>query len=228
MLMGKYGSVIRMLAVLLFALVAASEGYSQVSYYRDANDSWEGSNDYEFNRINRGDYGMTLDGVFIKNDIGIDRYYEVSPDTTDTPVRYPFWIRGIGSRNDSLRVEAGTKDADINVGGVKCDMGLYHLRYSKQRYRLLSLDEVRRKYFPKLKGDVVYMINKFFIMTNADLYKLDEDFIHHVELVDSKDFDALKHNGRFHVLRIFTRTAHNQVTGMGRGYDLEKALDWYE
>lgn len=73
-------------------------------FYHDANDSWEGSNDYEFNRINRGDYGMTLDGVFIKNDIGIDRYYEVCPDTTDNPIRFPFWIKGIGTRNDSLRV----------------------------------------------------------------------------------------------------------------------------
>ena len=216
------------MVILLFALALAGKGYSQVSYYRDANDSWEGSNDYEFNRINRGDYGMTLDGVFIKNDIGIDRYYEVSPDTTDNPVKFPFWIKGIGPQNDSLRVEAGMKDADINVGGVKCDMGLYHLRYSKPRYRLLSLEEVRRKYFPKLKGNVVYMINKFFIMTNANLYKLDEDFIHHVELVDSKDFDALRHNRRFHVLRIFTRPAHNQITGMGRGYDLEKILDWHE
>lgn len=173
-------------AFLLLALVVANAGYSQVSYYHDANESWESSNDYEFNRISRGDYGMPLDGVFIKNDIGIDRYYEVCPDTTDNPVRYPFWIKGIGAQNDSLHIEACMKDGGINVGGVKCDMGLYHLRYSKPRYRLLSLEEIHRKHFPKLKGNVVYMINKFFIMTHADLYKIDEDFIHQWNLLTQR------------------------------------------
>ncbi len=53
-------------AFLLLALALASGGYSQVSYYRDTNDSWEENNDYEFNRKNRGDYDITLRHVHKK------------------------------------------------------------------------------------------------------------------------------------------------------------------
>ena len=66
----------------------------------------------------------------------------------------------------------------------------------------MSLEDIRKKDFPDVKGNVVYMINKFFIMKDVDLYKLDDDFIQHIELVESKDIEALKNNKPFTIIRI--------------------------
>ena len=83
----------------------------------------------------------------------------------------------------------------------------------------MSDDELRRKIYPDVKGDFLYMINKLFIMTDADYYKLDLDFIQHVELVNSKNIDVLKNRKPFHILRIFTKNMHNLSVGYSEWYD---------
>ena len=53
------------------------------------------------------------------------------------------------------------------------------------------------------------MINKFFILRDQDLYKVDKDFIYNVEVVNLKKCDVLKRGKAFNVIRIFTKTHHN-------------------
>ncbi len=56
----------------------------------------------------------------------------------------------------------------------------------------MTLEEIKEKYCPEVKkmfpkGDVKvqYMINKFFIRRDIDLYKIAEDFIYRVEVLPS-------------------------------------------
>lgn len=68
-----------------------------------------------------------------------------------------------------------------------------------------SLEDIRNQYFPKVKGNIVYMINQFFITKDAKSYKLDKDFIDRCELIPSSDFEALNNEEDFSIIRIFTK-----------------------
>lgn len=209
--------VMKRLLFLCITLAVLGTCKAQYNYFIDPNSAEERYNDYQFN--NRRD--VVLDGVYIKNGIGIDWHQVQRADTSMYPVRYPCWIRGIGSRNDSLFLEcrpSETKEKYVMIGGTKCRyLTFYH--YMKENYKLVSLEDIRREYMPDYKGKVVYMINKFLIMNDADLYKLDDSFIQHIEYVDSKDIDALKNSEPFKIVRIFTRSLHNRMTGFLNMYD---------
>ena len=178
----------------------------------DVNEQWESMTDYRFNNF---PYACMLDGIFIKNDIGINLNDVMDSDTTEFAMKYPFLIRGIGEKNDSLWVLSNPNELDnddyIEVKGMRCE-DLVNFISKKEKVELITLDEVRRRRYPEVDTPCVYMINKFFIMKNQDLYRLDKDFIHHSEKVRSTDIDILKDFPPFTIIRIFTRTSHNQFS----------------
>ncbi len=195
--------------------------------YQDPNDSWDTGWTYTFNRLTPSSKNVdVVDGILVKSTIGLDRRYLVDPDTTDTPVRFPMWVKGVGNKNDSVYVEhpdmEEVKKGYIMFGNMRCSGGVDVYRYTKENYHLISLDEVKRKYYPKLEGDVVYMINKHFIMVHADLYKVDETFINHIELISSEHIDVLKDRKPFWILRIFTKTDRNNWAEIPNGFGLDK------
>ena len=96
------------------------------------------------------------------------------------------------------------------VKGFNChDITLYVSKEHPENVELYSLDEIRKLFCPKVKGKVVYMINKFFIMDNEELYRLDPTFVYRVETVKSKDIKVLSDQPEFTLVRIFTWTTHN-------------------
>lgn len=74
---------------------------------------------------------------------------------------------------------------------------------------LVTLDEVKKALYPNLKEPILFMINKFFITHDEDLYRIDRNFIMKVELLNSSDISALKLFPTFTIIRIFTWTPHN-------------------
>lgn len=56
------------------------------------------------------------------------------------------------------------------------------------------------------------MINKFFVMKYADLYKSDSSFIYKVETVKSTGMKALSALPGFTIVRIFTKTLRNVIS----------------
>jgi len=179
---------------------------------KDKNHVFEGETDYSFN-FNIDDC-YTLDGEYVGHlPIGIDLYAteKINASNVDPGLKMPFVVRGIGVNRDSICVDTqpnqeGSKE--YNIGGHDI---CFFVNYQslKGKVRLMTLDEIRKEYCPSIEGPIVYMINKFFIMHQPDLYKVDRDFIYKVEVVHSKDFDALKDMGSFTIIRIFTRTHHN-------------------
>ena len=151
--------------------------YSQERIFWDINSQYDGLSDNCFNRLYpTAKTLVVVDGVSVKSEIGFDYRYLVNLDTTDTPVKYPMWVHGVGKANDSVYVESPDVFDDdkgkgyLMVGSMKCKyMEVY--RYEKEDYTLVTLDELRRKIYPDVKGDFLYMINKLFIMTDADYYK---------------------------------------------------------
>ncbi len=188
------------------------ESYSE----KDKNHRFESLDDYMFNDENWNDWCYTLGGEFIGwYPIGIDCYAVEVESATNAKggLKLPFMIHGIGPQRDSLRVEKTLREMreeniSYKIGGKEVRF-FTNYKSLKGKVELLTLDEVRQKYAPKVKGPVVYMINKFFIMHDAEFYKVDKDFIYKVEVVSSKDFDALKGVPEFTIIRIFTRTHHN-------------------
>ena len=199
----------RKVILLLLALVAVFA--PAAAQHHDVNESMESEDDYEYNRVRNSDWGCTVNGVFTKRLIGIDQHLLVDMDSTAAPWRYPHMVRGIGSRNDSLMVTENPQKTDggVKIGGLKV-RSLDNFIYQKKNARFVTLDEIRRDRFPKLKGRCIYMINKFFIMKDADLYKLDPAFIYRVNKVSSRDIEGLEKLPEFTIIRVFTATPHNR------------------
>ena len=174
---------------------------------KDRNTSMEESTDSTFNNYN---FAYVVNGIFMRSLIGIDQNkMKVTWDYT-----YPVVIRHIGKGDDSLLIKQNPlRDPDYPNGTIKLrDMRLrdvHFLTYSGNSH-FMTPDDVRQKYCPHAKGPYLYMINKFFIMHDEDLYKIDPDFIQSVESFPSKDISLLREGyKKFTVVRIFTKTLHN-------------------
>ena len=68
-----------------------------------------------------------------------------------------------------------------------------------------TLQEIQKNRYPDVTGQVMFMIESFFIMTDAQSYKLDADYIARTELLNSKDFDAFKDYPSFSIIRVLTK-----------------------
>lgn len=68
-----------------------------------------------------------------------------------------------------------------------------------------TLQEIQKSRYPDVTGVVLFMIDSYFIMTDAQSYKLDENYIAKCELLHSKDFDAFKDQPAFSIIRVFTK-----------------------
>ena len=70
----------------------------------------------------------------------------------------------------------------------------------------VSLDDIRKQYYPDVAGKVVYMINKYFVTKDVKSYKLDKAFIDRCEILQSSDFEVFDDNKEpFSIIRIFTK-----------------------
>ena len=168
---------------------------------KDENHGYEVLTDEQFNDREAVFFIYTLDGEYIgPSNIGIDLYSVKmsNPKSYQEPtLTVPFMVYGIGPKRDSLYVDC-TMEEMRRLG-----------RNYKGHVELLTLEEIRQKYCPKVKKPYVFMINKFFIFRDQDLYKVDKDFIYNVEVVNSKDFKVLGKMKKFTIIRIFTKTHHN-------------------
>ena len=174
---------------------------------KDRNTRFEEVTDLEFNNYKDA---FAVNGFFTRDLIGIDQNnMKITWDFT-----YPVVVRHIGKGNDSMVIKSNPlRDPDYLSGTIKLrDMRLrdvLFLTYSGNSH-FVTPDDVRQKYCPHAKGPYLYMINKFFIMHDEDLYKIDPDFIQSVESFPSKDISLLREGyKKFTVIRIFTKTLHN-------------------
>lgn len=115
---------ILLLAVCVICSMAA---YSQEKIFGDINSRYDGWSDNCFNRLYpTAKTLVVVDGVSVKSEIGFDYRYLVNLDTTDTPVKYPMWVHGVGKANDSVYVESPDVFDDdkgkgyLMVGSMKC------------------------------------------------------------------------------------------------------------
>ena len=174
---------------------------------KDRNTSMEESTDLEFNNYKDA---FAVNGFFTRDLIGIDQNnMKITWDFT-----YPVVVRHIGKGNDSLVIKSNPlKDPNYPSGTIKLRnmrlQNIYFFNYTGNSH-FMTPDDVRQKYCPHAKGPYLYMINKFFIMRDEDLYIIDPDFIQSVESFPSKDISLLREGyKKFTVIRIFTKTLHN-------------------
>ena len=178
---------------------------------RDLNERMEYMTDREFN-----DWPVCymLDGVFIKSRIGLDQY-----KVTKRRIESPFVIRNIGEMGDSVRVDADAPGS-VRIGEVMYrDFYDYHSK--GDTLKLVSLEDLKKEFFPDVKGPCVYMINKFLIFDDVEMYRLDRNFIHKMEMFYLNEISELKDMPPFAVIRVFTRTEHN------RWWQFTGPWDWY-
>ena len=121
----------------------------------------------------------------------------------------PLTIKGIKTENDSIVVtQKDFHKNPVRINGV--DYTRFACTSFGKKVELLSLDDIRKTYFPQMGNTpCMYMVNKFFLMNDLSSYKFDKDFILKVELLKSTDFEEFKHAPLFHIIRIFTKTREN-------------------
>ena len=75
----------------------------------------------------------------------------------------------------------------------------------EKKINYTTLQEIQKSRYPDVTGPVMFMIESYFIMTDAQSYKLDADYIARTELLNSKDFDAFKDYPPFSIIRVLTK-----------------------
>ena len=148
--------------------------------------------------FNKSTIGALVDGVNIDS----LRTFNVVSDG-------PLTIKGIKTENDSIVVtQKDFHKNPVRINGV--DYTRFACTSFGKKVELLSLDDIRKTYFPQMGNTpCMYMVNKFFLMNDLSSYKFDKDFILKVELLKSTDFEEFKHAPLFHIIRIFTKTQEN-------------------
>ena len=197
--MEKTGKVL-----LACALAFASFASAQYRVVHDPGEEFEYMTDYQWNSWNRG---FIVGGVFAKNSIGV-----YTAGLKEKYIKYPLTIRGGGAENDSVVVEKDPRDTEqnyVSIKGFRCMQFTNYEPDDPYSGELRTLEQVRKRFCPEVKGRVIYMINKFFIMEHEDLYRVTPGYIYKVEKVKSTDIKVLSDLPEFTVIRIFTKTPHN-------------------
>lgn len=156
--------------------------------------------------FNKSTTGVLVDGYFIKSLIGLNLDSLTSCRiVTDGPLV----IKGVKGENDSIMVgQKGTKSSLVNINGV--DYTRFVCVSFGKHVEFLSLDDIRKAYFPQI-GDApcIYMVNKFLLMNDLSSYKIDKNFILDVELLRSTDIEGFEALPQFYVVCITTKTRDN-------------------
>ena len=156
--------------------------------------------DKDFN-AQRG--AILLNGnVFVKDEVGfnVDSVCRVYKE-----LKLPFVIRDINARHDSLVVT----QYPFTINGVEYDHVVQLELKNFKDVRLASLEGLKEKHFPDLKGPYIFMINRNFITHDVASYKVDENFVYDMQVVPSADFESLQGLPPFSIIRIFTKTPAN-------------------
>lgn len=171
---------------------------------KELNHQLESLTDIEFNNPENGLWCYMYENEYLgpQGALCFDR-----KDGEQKGLTYPFTIKGLGMR---VTEEWGKQPEKYKIG-KNTILGFTNYT-SKTEKELLSLNEIKERYCSKAKDkNVIYMINKFFITSNVNAYKIDKDFIYKVEELPASDFPALKGliKPQFTIIRIFTKTRHN-------------------
>ena len=155
----------KVIAIIVILLPFAA--FAQYAPYHPPGEDLEYMTDYQWNNWTRG---FTVDGVFVKNLIGLPLNIVRKKE-----INYPFTITKIGPEKDTMVVSVDPRKTElgyINIRGFRCTQ-LTDYDSNNTSLCFMTLDEVRETYCPEVKGKVLYMINKFFVMKNAELYRIE-------------------------------------------------------
>lgn len=157
--------------------------FSNLSIFgQDANDELGRLSDVGFNHSEQAVY---LNDKFVKSEIGCDLEKYGVTNVSKQECETPLVINGVTYKR-TLKITC-----------------------SKPPTAFIGLQDVRKKYFPKVKGRVVFMVNKFFITNDEGSYKLDENYISHCEALSSEAFADKEGLGSFTIIRVFMKTKAN-------------------
>ena len=85
--------------------------------------------------------------------------------------------------------------------------------YKKKRLNWVTLEDIKKLYFPKVTGKCLYMVNKYFITKDWESYRLDKDFILKVEALPSSECEIFEGQSPFTIIRVFTNIISNHNSG---------------
>lgn len=158
--------------------------------------------------------GNCIDGVFVGPvmlGVDCDSLKEFDDGWIENN-EYPFMVKGIGYNNDSLLINRYVDHPDTVFDGVPFKFNIILNRKSYKNGKKIdwmTLEDIKKKYFPEAKERCIYTVNKFIIPNREKLYKFDPEFIYRVEMTESTDIETLKDLPEFSIIRIFTKTKNN-------------------
>ena len=154
--------------------------------------------------------GVMVNGFFVKSDIGI-AFRSVGHLCQRPPV--PFTIKGVGENGlDSIVVEAAPSEKNpVVINGVPYSDIVNYVQEKKTKW--VTLEEIKKQYFPKVRGKCLYMVNKYFITKDWESYRLDKDFVLKVEALPSSECEIFEGQSPFTIIKVFTDVISNHNPG---------------
>ena len=118
--------------------------------------------------------GNCIDGVFVGPVmLGVDcDSLKEFDDGWIEDNEYPFMVKGIGYNNDSLLINRYVEHPDTVFDGVPFKFNIILNRKSYKNGKKIdwmTLEDIKKKYFPEAKGRCIYTVNKFIFKINFDV-----------------------------------------------------------
>lgn len=149
--------------------------------------------------------------VGVDRDVLGDRWWDGIAKT----MHHPFVMKGMGAGSDSILV---SEPIDTVIDGSHVHYEIFHdyPDYKRDEHvRWMTLEEIRKTYYPHVTGQVLYSVNKFFITGQQSAFRIDSSFIYRLEKLESGQIEALRGLPPFTVIRIFTKTVDNYLAMSG-------------
>ena len=87
---------------------------------------------------------------------------------------------------DSIVVEAAPSEKNpVVINGIPYSDIVNYVQEKEAEW--VTLEDIKKLYFPKVTGKCLYMVNKYFITKDWESYRLDKDFILKVEALPSSE-----------------------------------------
>lgn len=171
------------------------------------------------NDLSKDLFAYVLNGYYIGPlPIGIDKdsLSESGPGPFTDSIEYPMMVRGIGQNEDSLLLERPAKDpfCTLVLDGKPAEVFVCNSKASYKNGKKIdwvTLDDIRRSYYPEVKGKCIYTVDQFIIPNKEQYYKFDPDMILRLNKLESHTIEALKDLPPFTIIRVWTKTPRNYL-----------------
>lgn len=122
-----------------------------------------------------------------------------------TELNSPMTIKRESSKEDSIRIE---KIPFILNGKIYKKICLFK---TSNTPTLTTIEGIKEKHNMDIKGNILYIIDNYVVLSDIISVKVDPDFIYKIDVIPSSEIQSLEAGLNFTIVRIYTNRVKNYL-----------------